>query len=351
MLCLAALIGGLLLLYDHSNTETAAVPIGKLVQIPVPLGLPPVPIPAENPPTEETIALGRRLYYDTALSVDSTVSCSTCHMPGMEFTDGKRVSNGVGGKEGTRNAPTVMNAAYFTLQFWDGRAPSLEKQAEGPVANPVEMAHSLRGVVKALSQNPAYVAEFEKAFGPGPITYEKVEKCIASFERTVLSGDSAFDRYYYGHEQTAMTPAQIRGLDVFRDRKKGNCESCHTIGEKSALFTDNKFHNIGVGYINGETNDKGRYVVTKNVQETGSFRTPTLRNVELTAPYMHDGSLKDMKQVMDFYIGAGNSNPYLDHEIHSLDFLTRQERDDLQEFMKALTGTMPANVGPPDRAN
>jgi cytochrome c peroxidase len=271
-------------------------------------------------------------------------------MPAMEFTDGKRVSNGVGGKAGTRNAPTVMNAAYFTLQFWDGRAPSLEKQAEGPVANPVEMAHSLHGVVQRLSQDPSYGAAFQKAFGPGPITYEKVEKCIASFERTVLSGDSAFDRYYYGHDQTAMTPAQIAGLDVFRDPKKGNCQSCHSIGEKSALFTDNKFHNIGVGFVNGETSDKGRYVVTKNVQETGAFRTPTLRNVELTAPYMHDGSLKDIKQVMDFYIGAGNSNPYLDREIHSLDFLSRRERDDLLEFMKALTGTMPRNVGPPDVA-
>ena len=153
MLCLAAVVGGLLLLYDHSNSEGAAIPIGRMVQIPAPLGLPPVPVPADNPPTEETIALGRRLYYDAALSVDNTVSCSTCHMAGMEFADGKRVSNGVGGKTGTRNAPTVMNAAYFTLQFWDGRAASLEKQAEGPVANPMEMAHSLHGVVQRLSRS------------------------------------------------------------------------------------------------------------------------------------------------------------------------------------------------------
>jgi cytochrome c peroxidase len=346
MLCLAAVVGGLLLLYSYSNSEKPAIPIGHVVQIPAPLGLPPVPIPADNPPTAETIALGRRLYYDAALSVDNTVSCSTCHMPGMAFSDGKRVSNGVGGKSGVRNAPTVLNSAYFSLQFWDGRAPSLEKQAEGPVANPVEMAHTLKGVVQRLSQDPSYVAAFEKAFGPGPITYDKVEKCIASFERTVLSGDSAFDRYYYGHDQAALTPAQIHGLEVFHDRKKGNCESCHTIGENAALFTDNKFHNIGVGFVNGETSDKGRYVVTKNVQETGAFRTPTLRNVDMTAPYMHDGSLNTMKQVMDFYIGAGNSNPYLDKEIHSLDFLSREERDDLLEFMKALTGTMPPNVGP-----
>ena len=347
MLGLAVCTVSLLLLYTHFNAESPAIPIGHVVEIPAPLGLPPVPIPADNPPTEETIALGRRLYYDTALSVDSTISCASCHMPGMGFSDGKRVSNGVGGKTGVRNSPTVLNSAYWSLQFWDGRAPSLEKQAEGPVANPVEMAHSLKGVVQRVSQDPSYVAAFEKAFGPGPITYEKVEKYIASFERTVVSGDSAFDRYYYGHDQAAMTAAQIHGFEVFRDPKRGNCESCHTIGEKYALFTDNKFHNIGVGFVGGMTTDNGRYVVTKNVGDTGAFRTPTLRNVELTAPYMHDGSLKDMKQVMDFYIGAGNSNPYLDKEIHSLDFLTRQERDDLLEFMKALNGTIPPNVGPP----
>jgi cytochrome c peroxidase len=348
MLCLGGLVGSLLLLYGLSNAVTQAVPIGHVVQIPTPLGLPPVSIPASNPPTEETIALGRRLYYDTALSVDDTVSCATCHMPGMGFSDGKRVSNGVDGKAGVRNSPTVLNAAYLSLQFWDGRAPSLEKQSEGPVANPVEMAHSPKGVVQRLSQDPSYVVAFEKAFGPGPITYEKVEKCIASFERTVVSGDSAFDRYYYGHDQAAMTPAQIHGFEVFRDPKKGNCESCHTVGEKYALFTDNKFHNIGVGFVGGVSADKGRYVVTHDARDTGSFRTPTLRNVELTAPYMHDGSLRDMKQVMDFYIGAGNSNPYLDKEIHSLDFLTRQERDGLLEFMKALNGTIPPNVGPPE---
>jgi len=347
MLGVAALVGGVLVVYGQSNRETPATPIGKVVRISAPLGLPPVPFPADNPLTEETIALGRRLYYDTALSVDNTVSCATCHMPAMGFADGKRVSNGVGGKVGVRNAPSVLNAAYFSQQFWDGRAPSLEKQAEGPVTNPVEMAHSLHGVVQRLSQDPSYVTAFEKTFGPGPINYQKVEKCIASFERTALSGNSAFDRYYYGHDATAMTASQVRGLEVFRDPKKGNCESCHTIGEKSALFTDNKFHNIGVGFVNGETTDKGRSLVTKNVQDTGAFRTPTLRNVELTAPYMHDGSLKDMKQVMDFYIGAGNSNPYLDKEIHSLDFLSRQERDDLLEFMRALNGTLPPNTGPP----
>jgi cytochrome c peroxidase len=335
-----------LLLYAAANRPTA-MPVGRVIEIQPPLGLPPVAVPADNPPTAETIALGRRLYYDFALSSDQTISCASCHMPAVAFADGRRVSTGVGGKQGVRNSPTVLNSAYYTLQFWDGRAGSLEKQSEGPVANPVEMAHSLHGVVLRLSQDPTYVAEFEKAFGPGLITYEKVEKCIASFERTVLSGNSPFDRYYYGGDKSAMTESQIRGLELFRDPKKGNCAACHTIGEHNALFTDNQFHNIGVGFDNGVTNDQGRAVISGDGRETGAFKTPSLRNVALTAPYMHDGSQKTLKDVMDFYVGAGNSNPYLDKEIHSLDFLTGQERQDLIEFMQALTGDTPADVGPP----
>ncbi len=349
VLCLAFVVAGLLFWYAGWNRPTA-IPIGRVVEIEAPLGLPPVPIPANNPPTRETIALGRRLYYEFALSSDNTISCASCHMPGMAFSDGRRVSTGVRGQQGTRNSPSVVNSAYWTLQFWDGRAGSLEKQSEGPVANPVEMAHSLHGVAQQLAQDPTYVAQFTAAFGPGPITYEKVEKCIASFERTVLSGNSAFDRYYYGGDKSAMTEAQIRGLQLFRDPKKGNCETCHTIGESYALFTDNKFHNIGVGFASDQTNDQGRAAISGDVQETGAFRTPTLRNVALTAPYMHDGSLKTLKDVMDFYVGAGNSNPYLDKEVHSLGFLTGQERQDLIEFMQALTGDMPSDVGPPPQA-
>ena len=343
---LAAVIAVLVFWYAAA-TVPRAIPIGKVVEIKAPLGLPPVPIPADNPPTAETIALGRRLYFDTALSVDNTVSCATCHMPPMAFIDGTSVSTGVGGKKGTRNAPTVLNSAYWSSDFWDGRAASLEKQTEGPVTNPVEMAHTLTGVEHRLSQDPSYVAAFKKAFGPGPITYAKVEKCIASFERTILSGNSAFDRYYYGGDKTAMAEAQIRGLGLFRDPKKGNCEVCHTIGEHYALFTDNKFHNIGVGFDNGVTSDKGRAAVTGDAKDTGAFRTPSLRNVALTAPYMHDGSLKTLRDMMDYYVGGGNSNPHLDKEMHSLEFLTGQERQDLIEFMKALTGDMPANSGPP----
>jgi cytochrome c peroxidase len=326
----------------------AAVPVGQPIEIAAPLGLPPVPIPADNPPTAETIALGQKLYYDPMLSVDNTLSCANCHHPDFGFSDGKQFSTGVQGKKGARNSPTVINSAYYTLQFWDGRAASLEKQAEGPVQNPVEMAHTLAGVEHKLATNPEYVAEFAKAFGPGPITYDMVEKAIASFERTVVSGNAPFDRYYYGGDKKALSPAAQRGLKVFTDPKKGNCAACHTIGEKHALFTDNKFHNLGVGAnTKGELADLGRYNETKNEADRGAFKTPSLRCVALTPPYMHDGGLKTLKDVIDLYVGGGNSNPHLDKEIHPLDFLTRQERDDLLAFLESLTGEIPANVKAP----
>jgi cytochrome c peroxidase len=258
----------------------------------------------------------------------------------------------VRGQKGTRNAPTVLNVAYYSTQFWDGRASSLEEQAKGPMANPVEMGHTLVGVEQKLNAAPSYRAEFKKAFGAEVITIDMVEKSIASFERTVLSGNSPFDRYMYGGDNKALSASARRGLEVFRNPKKGNCVVCHTIGDNYALFTDNKFHNLGVGVKLGMTGeaemiDLGRFKVTNIEADKGAFRTPSLRNIALTAPYMHDGSDKNLKEVIDFYIGGGNSNPYRDKEIHSLDFLTGQERSDLQEFLKSLTGEIPPNVGPP----
>ena len=328
----------------------AAMPVGQPVTIPAPLGLPTVPVPADNPPTVETIALGRKLYYDPILSVDNTISCATCHHPDKGFSDGASFSTGVGGKKGGRNSPTVWNSAYYTVQFWDGRSPSLENQAEGPVENPVEMAHTLKGVEQNLAAIPAYVAEFEKAFGPGPITFGMVEKAIASFERTVISGNSPFDKFYFGGDKKALSAAAQRGLKVYTDPQKGNCNVCHTIGEKEALFMDNKFHNVGVGAdTKGELKDQGRYDVTKNDIERGAFKTPSLRNVALTAPYMHDGSLPTLKDVVDFYIGGGNSNPHRDKQIRALDFLTRRERDDLLAFLESLTGEIPPDVKAPEK--
>lgn len=327
----------------HSNEK----PIGASLAIQPPLGLPPVPIPAGNPATAESVALGRKLFYDKRLSGDESISCATCHDPLLGFTDGQKHSRGVGGKFGTRNAPSVVNAAYLQFQFWDGRAPSLEEQAAGPIANPIEMNQSHDICVSKLEADPVYKAQFQNVFGPGPVTIGKVENALASFERTLISGNSPFDRYEYGSDKHALSPSAIRGLAIFRDKSKGNCATCHTIGEKYALFTDGKFHNIGVS-VNGEgeLTDLGRYDVTKIEADKGAFLTPTLRNVAKSAPYMHDGSLKTLKEVVDFYAGGGNSNPYLDREIKEIT-LTGQERADLVGFLKSLTGELPPDSGPP----
>ncbi len=329
--------------------EQPAKPVGTPISIQTPLGLPPVPIPADNPPTEDMIALGRMLYYDKHLSADDTVACSNCHNPDLYFTDGRPVSLGVGGKTGTRNAPTVLNAAYQPVQFWDGRATSLEDQAGGPIQNPVEMNQAHDVMVAKIGKLTDYHSSFVKSFGPGPISVTKVEKAIASFERTLVSGNSPFDKYQYGGDKTAMSESAIRGLAIFSDKTRANCIKCHTIEDKFALFSDGKFHNIGVGMdANGDPKDQGRFNETHLDADRGAFRTPTLRNVAKTAPYMHDGSLKTLKDVVDFYVGGGTSNAHLDKDIKEIK-LNGQERADLVAFLGSLTGEMPANAGPTNK--
>ena len=321
--------------------DAPAKPIGSAIEIKPPLGLPPVPIPADNPPTADTVALGKKLYFDTKLSADDTIACASCHNPDKGYTDNQQFSSGVAGKLGGRNAPTVLNAAYHPVQFWDGRAPSLEMQAEGPIANPVEMNMAHLQCVDLLNKDAAYKAQFEKAFGPGPVTMDKVRKSIASFERTIVSGNSPFDKYQFGGDKKAMSPAAVRGLALFTDKEKTNCVTCHTIEQNSALFTDGKFHNLGVGLnAEGELKDLGRFDQTKVEADKGAFRTPTLRNIALTGPYMHDGSQKTLRQVVDFYVGGGSSNPQLDKEIKQLK-LREGERQDLVAFLEALTGEIP----------
>lgn len=325
-----------------SRTEpprpASTTPVGSVVDLKAPLGLPPVPIPAGNPPTASTIALGKKLFFETKLSRDNTIACSSCHNPAVAFTDGRKLSLGVASRQGARNAPTVLNAAYLPVQFWDGRAPTLEEQCKGPIANPLEMDQAHDPLVVRLNADPMYRAEFAKAFGPGLITIDHVAKAVSSFERTQLSGNSPFDRYRYTAGKTAMSPAAIRGLAVFEDKNRGNCVVCHTIEEKHAIFTDGKFHNLGVGLDpQGELKDLGRYEQSKVESDKGAFRTPTLRDIARTAPYMHDGSLKTLKDVIDFYVGGGNSNPHLDKEIRELK-LSKQDKTDLIAFMEALTG-------------
>ena len=342
-------------------------------------GLPPIATPLDNPQTPEKVALGRKLYYDPILSIDNTVACATCHDPARGFTDGKQFAQGVRKQLATRNAPTVLNAAFFGDFFWDGRSHSLEKQAEDPVQNPKEMGNTLRGVEKKLNRNATYRREFEHVFGPGAITFANVAKALASFERTLVSGGSPFDRFHYGGDKGALTPAAQRGLEIFRSKNKGNCSACHGIDnrypqfpfpedsggvgkkkrfvtaaaipeeERFALFTDRKFHNTGVGAdAQGHYQDLGRYLLTHADADKGAFKTPSLRNVALTAPYMHDGSLKTLKDVIDFYVRGGNPNPNQDPLIHPLQ-LTEQERADLLEFLQSLTGEIPPDSGPPQQ--
>ena len=328
-----------------AQSVTSARPAGKPITITPPLGLPSLVIPSDNPPTAETIALGRRLFYEPKLSSDATIACASCHDPKKGFTDNQAVATGVRNQTGTRSTPSIVNSAYYESLFWDGRAVSLEKQVEGPVTSPVEMGNTLEA---AEQRHASYRQDFKVAWGTEQITLELVEKSIASFERTVLGGNSPFDRFYYGGDKNALSESARRGFEVFTDPKRGNCSACHTIGKKFSLFTDQKFHNIGIGAnTDGTLADAGRYAETKSDADMGSFRTPSLRNTALTAPYMHDGSVPTLKDVIDHYIGGGNSNPHLDKKIRVLDFLSGRERGDLLEFVKSLTGEMPANVGPP----
>lgn len=338
-------IVAVMLTYGSGEFVRPVRPIGTPQGIATPLGLPPVPVPADNPSTLETITLGKRLYFDTSLSIDNSVSCATCHDPAHGFAYAGQVSTGVGGKRGTRNSPTIINVAYYTTQFWDGRENTLEKQAEGPVQNPVEMAHSLAGVVARLSSDPSYITAFERAYGAGPVTFDKVEKSIAAYERRVVAGNSPFDRWYFAGDQHAVDKSVKRGFEVFRRVDKGNCASCHEIAEHTALFTDNKFHNIGVGVRNGAPYDLGRYEVTHTDRDRGAFKTPSLRNIAQTAPYMHDGSLGTLVQVIDFYADGGNANPWLDSKI-MVRHLTTQEKADLVAFLKSLSGEIPSEALP-----
>lgn len=331
-----------------AQTGPSAQPVGRPIAIIPPFGLPPLVIPPDNPPTAETIALGRRLFYEIKLSSDVTIACASCHDPEKGFTDNRSAATGVRSQTGTRSAPSIANSAYYQSLFWDGRAASLEKQVEGPVTNPIEMANTLEAAVQRIQEDASYREDFKAAWGTGQITFEMIEKSIASFERTVISGNSPFDRFYYGGDRKALSESARRGFKVFTDPKRGNCSACHLIGEKFSLFTDQKFHNIGIGAnTDGSLADAGRYAETKNDADIGSFRTPSLRNAVLTGPYMHDGSISTLKDVIDHYIGGGNSNPHLDKKIRVLDFLSGQERRDLLEFVESLTGEMPANVGPP----
>lgn len=304
----------------------------------VPKGLVPVMWPKDNPYSPEKVELGKLLYFDTRLSADNSVSCATCHSPAHAFTDGAPVSTGIKGQKGGRSAPTVINRAFSLAQFWDGRASTLEEQAKGPMANPIEMGNTHEAVVGKIKSVAGYRAMFKSAFGTEEIDIDHVAKAIATFERTVLSGNSAFDRWDAG-DKKAMTPEQVRGMNVFLNKAK--CDQCH----EGLNFTSNMYANIGIGTDKAQPDD-GRYAVTKNPADWGVFKTPTLRDVSRTAPYMHDGSLKTLEEVVDYYDKGGLKNKNLDEKIKPLK-LTAQDKKDLVAFLHALDGEGWQQIQPP----
>lgn len=303
-----------------------------------PLGLIAVEWPAGNPYSKSKWELGRALYFDPRMSVDNSVSCASCHSPTKAFADGQPNSAGIKGQRGARSAPTVINRAYGSVQFWDGRAATPEQQAIEPMANPIEMGHTPEGVVARLEEIPGYRSMFAAAFGSEDIDLERAGKAIATFERTVLSGNSAYDRYQAG-DKKAMSPSQVRGMKVYFNKAK--CDQCHD----GINFTRNAFHNIGVGAGRPDP-DPGRYAVTKNPLDWGAFKTPTLREIANTAPYMHDGSLATLEDVVEFYDKGGIPNKNLDERIKPLR-LSEQNKKDLVEFLKALSGEGWQHLGPP----
>lgn len=299
-----------------------------------PAGLPPVSHPKDNPSTPEKIALGKQLYFDGRLSADNKVSCASCHDPAKGFSNGEQFATGVEGKKGGRNSPTIINSAYGKLQFWDGRAKSLEDQAMGPVFNPIEMKMTAPDVLKKLNAIEGYKKQFQQVFGTD-VTEDGMAKAIAAYERTVLSGDAPFDKFKAG-DKAALSESAARGMKLFFG--KAGCSACHA----GASFTDNSFHNIGV-----PGTDEGRAAINKSAGDKGAFKTPTLREIARTAPYMHDGSLKTLEEVVAHYNKGGTPHPQLDEDIFPLK-LTAAEAADLVTFLKEglASASYPAHTAP-----
>jgi len=312
-----------------------------------------------NPLTRAKIELGRQLYFDPRLSSDSTVSCASCHSPSEGYTAHTKTGVGIRGQLGGRNSPVSYNRILSGKQFWDGRVDSLEAQAVGPIQNPIEMGFTHEGVVKRLSENPVYKKQFDQVFGE--LTIDRVGQAIAAFERTLVTAPSPYDfgeqlRAFAGLDEEdiaddpelaakyqaakeaaeahPMSESAKRGRDIFFT-EKGNCTACHV----GANLADEKYHNLGVGMDKAEP-DLGRFVVTRDDKDTGAFKTPTVRNVALSAPYMHDGSVATLEEVVEWYDKGGHPNPHLSDKIRPLN-LTAEEKADLVEFMKACTGPTP----------
>lgn len=304
----------------------------------VPLGLLPVQWPKDNLYSRGKAELGKLLYFDKRLSADGSIACANCHHPKFAFGDGLPNSIGIKGQRGGRSAPTVINRAYSLAQFWDGRAGTLEEQAKGPMANSIEMGNTHEALVSRLKEIPGYRSMFKQVFGTEDFDIDHVAKAIATFERTVLSGNSPYDKYKAGNRK-ALTAEQIQGMDVYFNKAK--CDQCH----EGINFTSNAYHNLGVGMDKADP-DLGRFMVTKDPRDWGAFKTPTLRDIASTGPYMHDGSLKTLEEVVEFYNKGGTPNKNLDQTMKKLN-LTPVEQKALVAFLKALSGDTWQGIQPP----
>ena len=347
--------------FDHQALARAATP---------PLGLPPVPVPTDNPLTVAKLRLGRKLFFDRRLSFNSTMSCAMCHVPEQGFTVNELAQAvGIAGRSLRRNAPTLFNVAYMRTLFHDGRETSLETQVISPMLARIEMANPSMGyLVEKITRLDDYAVLFEQAFQRGP-SVETIGQALASYERTLLAANSPFDRWYYGKQPEALSPQAQTGFRLFMG--KAQCVTCHPITDQYALFTDQAFHNTGVGWYNSMVRSKraaptrvelapgvftelapeviasvgdppqpdlGRYEVTLAPTDRWRYKTPSLRNVALTAPYMHDGSLSTLEEVVRFYNRGGQPHAFLDPLIRPL-HLTDKDIAALVAFLESLTGT------------
>jgi cytochrome c peroxidase len=281
------------------------------------------PAPEDNRVTPDKIALGRRLFHDRRLSRDGSLACATCHDSRRAFTDGRGVAQGIGGVRGERNTPTIINRAWGASFFLDGRSATLEEQVLQPILDAKELGMTPEALL-ALIRSSRYRSQFRAAFGGAEPSIELAARALASYVRTIVAGDSDFD-------QDKLSPSARRGLALFQG--KAGCIACHP----GPLFTDEQFHNTGVAWRSGVLTDEGRARVTKAPQDLGAFKTPTLREIARTAPYMHDGSFASLEQVIDYYDRGGQKNPGLDSRLRPL-HLSASEKQDLLAFLRALTG-------------
>ncbi len=316
--------------------KLAAILLGCMLpaadRLVVPLGLDTyVPAPQDNLLRRAAVELGRELFFDKRLSRDATISCATCHDPARAFSDDKPVAVGIRGQRVGRRSPAILNRAWGKSFFWDGRAETLEQQVLQPILNSKEMDLSLEDLSRRLRSDAGYLARFQSTFEREPKT-EDLARALAAYVRTILAGDSPYDRYVAG-DRNALSAQQQFGLRLFRG--KANCTACH-LGPN---LTDEGFHNTGTAYREGSFSDSGRVVISNHEADRGAFKTPTLREAARRAPYMHDGSLATLADVIEFYDRGGRDNPFLDGEIRPLK-LTAEEKQALVAFIATLSGVI-----------